>query len=72
MKNFWEKYRDPANSLPGLQNLARLVNADGVQKLGVYGLCWGGKIATVAGTKMYNLSEEHTPLFDAVASIHPG
>ncbi|CAG8594667.1 14018_t:CDS:2 [Acaulospora colombiana] len=71
MKNFWEKHSDPANSLPDLQNLARLLKADGVQRIGVYGLCWGGRIATIAGANL-GLDEGSAPLFDAVASIHPG
>lgn len=57
--------------MPGLQGLARLLKADGVQKIGAYGLCWGGRIATVAGINA-SLDEGSAPLFNAVASIHPG
>ncbi|PVF95599.1 hypothetical protein CPB86DRAFT_817037 [Serendipita vermifera] len=53
------------------KGLARLLKADGVQKIGAYGLCWGERIATVAGINA-GLDEGSAPLFNAVASIHPG
>lgn len=57
--------------LPGILNLAKILRDDGVKKLYMYGLCWGGKVSIIAGTKTVNLDGSSTPIFDAVAALHP-
>ncbi|KDQ20451.1 hypothetical protein BOTBODRAFT_26459 [Botryobasidium botryosum FD-172 SS1] len=51
--------------IPSVLKIARDIKAKSPgTKVGVLGLCWGGKVAVLSGT-------EGTPL-DAVASVHPG
>jgi len=51
--------------VPDVQKIARdIKSANPDAKVGVLGLCWGGKVSVKSGT-------EGTP-FDAVASVHPG
>lgn len=57
--------------LPGLLNLAKLLRDDGVTKLYLYGLCWGGKVSLLAGGKSMNVDGKSIPAFDAVATLHP-
>ncbi|KAJ3158726.1 hypothetical protein HDU86_002691 [Geranomyces michiganensis] len=50
--------------IPDLHALATALRAGGARRVGVYGLCWGGKLAALAaGT--------HNGDFDAVAQAHP-
>jgi dienelactone hydrolase len=57
--------------LPGILNFAKLLRDDGVKKLYIYGLCWGGKISILAGGKTTNIDGNSIPVFDAVAALHP-
>ena len=47
---------------PELTRLAEWVKTEGAPTVGVYGLCWGGKIAVMAGA---------TDVFTSVAQVHP-
>ncbi|KAG8829591.1 hypothetical protein FRC17_006359 [Serendipita sp. 399] len=67
--NFFATSASPDNVLPGLLDLANQLRKEGASKLFVYGFCWGGKIATLSGSKTRDDSSE--PLFDGVAAIHP-
>ncbi|KAG8930401.1 hypothetical protein FRC01_002827 [Tulasnella sp. 417] len=58
---------DKANPVQYLEAVARVANslkAAGAKKVGLIGFCWGGKLATLAGTD--------PDIVDAVVSIHPG
>jgi dienelactone hydrolase len=57
--------------LPGILNLAEKLRKDGVKKLYMYGLCWGGKVSILAGGKTMDLDGNSIPTFDAVAALHP-
>ncbi|KAI9059667.1 hypothetical protein FKP32DRAFT_1579652 [Trametes sanguinea] len=54
----------PENSVANLIRVGKALKDEGVQWLGVYGLCWGPKVAILAG------ADPATP-FDAVAACHP-
>jgi len=41
-------------------------------KVYLYGLCWGGKVATLAGCETVEVNGAQVPAFDAIASLHPG
>ncbi|KAL7285798.1 hypothetical protein ACG7TL_000907 [Trametes sanguinea] len=54
----------PENSVANLIRVGKALKEEGVEWLGVYGLCWGPKVAVLAG------ADPATP-FDAVAACHP-
>ncbi|EJD04229.1 uncharacterized protein FOMMEDRAFT_19489 [Fomitiporia mediterranea MF3/22] len=54
----------PDKAVEGLVRVGEELRAQGAEKVGAYGLCWGGKVAILTGSK------ENTP-FDAVATFHP-
>ncbi|PVF95600.1 hypothetical protein CPB86DRAFT_863715 [Serendipita vermifera] len=68
---FFSGIANPTTTLPGIINLAKLLRDDGVTKLYIYGLCWGGKIATLTGTHTMNIDGESKPVVDGTAAIHP-
>ncbi|KAJ3178617.1 hypothetical protein HDU87_003440 [Geranomyces variabilis] len=47
---------------PELQAIADQLKKDGAQKIGAYGLCWGGKLVILSAV---------AKTFDAIAQIHP-
>ncbi|KAF8525185.1 alpha/beta-hydrolase [Hysterangium stoloniferum] len=49
-------------TLPNVKKVGDALRADGYKNVGVYGYCWGGKVATLTGADSS---------FDAVAAIHP-
>jgi len=51
------------NTLAKLTKFGETLRTGNIQRLGVYGLCWGGKVSMLA-------SSDSTP-FDAVSMIHP-
>ncbi|KAI0317998.1 dienelactone hydrolase [Amylostereum chailletii] len=55
---------NPPDAVDKLLRVARTLKADGAKRVVAYGLCWGGKVAILAGSKI------DTPL-DAIATIHP-
>ena len=54
----------PEKGVDGLIRVGEELRKQGAQKVGAYGLCWGGKVTILAGSK-------ENPVFDAVASLHP-
>ncbi|KAI8916591.1 Alpha/Beta hydrolase protein [Powellomyces hirtus] len=50
--------------IPELQALSSALRSAGAEKVGVYGLCWGGKLVILAGAA-------DPKAFDAVAQGHP-
>ncbi|KAL5534503.1 hypothetical protein ACEPAG_966 [Sanghuangporus baumii] len=54
----------PEKAVAGLIRVGEELRKQGAQKVGAYGLCWGGKVTILAGSK-------ESPVFDAVASVHP-
>ncbi|KAJ3155446.1 hypothetical protein HDU89_006409 [Geranomyces variabilis] len=50
--------------IPDLHALAAALRAGGARRVGVYGLCWGGKLAILA-------ANAHVGDFDAIAQAHP-
>ncbi|KAJ3176340.1 hypothetical protein HDU87_005382 [Geranomyces variabilis] len=50
--------------IPDLHALADALRAGGARRVGVYGLCWGGKLAILA-------AGAHVGDFDAIAQAHP-
>jgi len=54
---------NPAATAQAIRNIAKELKSKGAKSVGVVGLCWGGKVATLAGSDASAL--------DAVSSIHP-
>jgi len=71
LQTFFQTSGNFETVLPGILNLAKLLRDDGVTKLYLYGLCWGGKVSTLAGCQSMNIDGKSIPAFDAVACIHP-
>jgi dienelactone hydrolase len=69
--NFFSTAANPTTTLPGVINLAKNLRDGGVKKLYIYGLCWGGKIATLTGTHTMNVDGNSLPVVDATAALHP-
>jgi len=67
-KAFGEWFKDVAafdKHVPVCQDLAAQLRAGSSDvKIGIIGLCWGGKVAVICGAEGSK--------FDAVASVHPG
>lgn len=72
MQNFFETVASFDVALPAIFKLALLLREQGAKQVYLYGLCWGGKVAALAGSQSYQAGEETRPHLDAVASIHPG
>ncbi|KIJ32099.1 hypothetical protein M422DRAFT_36016 [Sphaerobolus stellatus SS14] len=53
---------DIKKAVANVKKVGKLLKEEGYGKIGVYGYCWGGKVATLAG--------DDTD-FNAVAAIHP-
>lgn len=69
--DFFQNQAKNDRVLPGLLNLAKILRDGGAEKLYIYGLCWGGKVTTLAGCETYNDNGQSRPFFDAVAALHP-
>ncbi|KAI0035292.1 hypothetical protein K488DRAFT_43713 [Vararia minispora EC-137] len=54
---------NPGAAVEKLERVARALRVDGAKHVGAYGLCWGGKVAALAGGK-------ETPL-SAIGTAHP-
>ena len=54
----------PERAVDGLIRAGEALRKEGAQKVGAYGLCWGGKVTILAGSK-------ESRVFDAVATLHP-
>lgn len=59
----WDKISDLAK---------RLRQDPHVSKVYLYGLCWGGKLAIVAGCETIEVNGAQVPVFDGVGALHPG
>ncbi|KAI0735540.1 Alpha/Beta hydrolase protein [Earliella scabrosa] len=64
LQEFFGGIANPQQSVEKALNVAKALKAEGVEFVGLYGYCWGGKVTILAG------SSEKTP-FSAIASIHP-
>ncbi|KAG8950516.1 hypothetical protein FRC00_007668 [Tulasnella sp. 408] len=61
----WRAERaSPLQYLEEVATIANSLKAAGAKKVALIGFCWGGKVATLAGTD--------PDIVDAVVSIHPG
>jgi len=60
---FFGGIASPPANVTKLKSFGQVLKANGAQRIGVYGFCWGGKVTVAAGG-------EDTP-FDAVAIVHP-
>lgn len=54
----------PEKALEGLLKVGEELRRLKKKYVGVYGLCWGGKVAILSGS-------HKDPIFDAVAALHP-
>ncbi|XP_006454589.1 hypothetical protein AGABI2DRAFT_114336 [Agaricus bisporus var. bisporus H97] len=63
LQKFFGSIASPSENTKKLISFGQALRSEGIQKLGVYGMCWGGKVAVVA-------SGENTP-FNAAAVVHP-
>lgn len=54
----------PEKALEGLLRVGEELRKENKKFVGVYGMCWGGKVAILSGSNKY-------PIFDAVAALHP-
>ncbi|RPD58387.1 hypothetical protein L227DRAFT_550640 [Lentinus tigrinus ALCF2SS1-6] len=64
LQQFFGGTANPGNAKQKALNVGNALKSEGVEFVGLYGYCWGGKVTTLAG------SAEDTP-FGAIAEIHP-
>lgn len=62
LQEFFGGAANPQRVLPLVKNVADALKAAGAKTVGIYGYCWGGKIATLSGA---------TDDFVGVAALHP-
>lgn len=70
--SFVETTASVEDAVLGICSFAKLFRDQGATKVYLYGLCWGGKVAALSGSRTYDVGEETRPYFNAVAMIHPG
>ncbi|KAF9023417.1 hypothetical protein BDZ89DRAFT_1102696 [Hymenopellis radicata] len=63
LQAFFGSTANPSAAITKLKTFGESLKANGSKRVGVYGMCWGGKVAVSSGG-------ESTP-FDAVAILHP-
>lgn len=49
---------------PDLINIVRHYQSEGVEEFAIFGMCWGGSVATLSAIELYNY-------FKAGAMVHP-
>ncbi|KAL3685930.1 hypothetical protein R1sor_003952 [Riccia sorocarpa] len=59
----WKAKHDPTD-LTDMKAIIKQLREQGIQKIGVTGCCWGGKVAV-------SLAIEETPVIDAAVLFHP-
>ncbi|TBU46527.1 hypothetical protein BD309DRAFT_857797 [Dichomitus squalens] len=64
LQEFFGGIAKPTDGVARLINVAKTLKSEGVEFVGAYGFCWGGKVTILAG------SQDATPL-DAVSAVHP-
>ncbi|KAH9927519.1 Alpha/Beta hydrolase protein [Epithele typhae] len=64
LQEFFGGLANPGENVKRLLAVADALKKDGVEFIGVYGFCWGGKVTILAS------STETTP-FGAAAAVHP-
>ncbi|KAA1468457.1 dienelactone hydrolase [Dentipellis sp. KUC8613] len=64
LQAFFGGTANPQKNVEKLLCVGRALRGEGVRRIGVYGLCWGGKVSILAG------GVADTP-FDAVGVLHP-
>ncbi|THH07137.1 hypothetical protein EW145_g3599 [Phellinidium pouzarii] len=65
LQAFFAGPAQPEKNIKALVRVGTALRADpDVKRIGAYGLCWGGKLAILAGCG-------ESPVFDAVSAIHP-
>ncbi|TFY51985.1 hypothetical protein EVG20_g10752 [Dentipellis fragilis] len=64
LQAFFGGIASPQKNVEKLLHVGRALRGEGVQRVGVYGLCWGGKVSILAG------GVADTP-FNAVGVLHP-
>jgi dienelactone hydrolase len=63
LQAFFGGTANPGVTMKKLTSFGQILKSSGVKKVGVYGFCWGGKVAVCSGG-------EGTP-FDAISIVHP-
>lgn len=71
LKTFFQTRAAFDKHVPKLLNAAEILREQGTKKLLVYGICWGGKIVSIAGSTSVNYGGQSIPAFDGVAVVHP-
>lgn len=73
LQDFFAGPADPARNRDALARIGReLRKAARVKRVGAYGVCWGAKVGILAAMeKASTYGGEETPVFDAVAALHP-
>ncbi|THH12836.1 hypothetical protein EW146_g7329 [Bondarzewia mesenterica] len=64
LQRFFGGIAKPQATVPKIERIAEALKKDGAKCLGLYGFCWGGKVAILEGSRKGTL-------FDAVAITHP-
>ncbi|KAH8120485.1 hypothetical protein DFH11DRAFT_1499585 [Phellopilus nigrolimitatus] len=64
LQAFFAGPAQPERAVDALVRVGGALRAAGATRVGAYGMCWGGKVAILAGSK-------ESPVFDAVAALHP-
>ncbi|KAF9454996.1 dienelactone hydrolase [Macrolepiota fuliginosa MF-IS2] len=63
LQKFFGTVASPPANVKKLASFGQALKSEGVQKLGVYGFCWGGKVTM--------LGSGESTLFNAAAIVHP-
>jgi len=71
IQQFFQTKANIEKALTGLVEVSKILREEGATKVYAYGLCWGGKVATVGGSKTLEVDGKTIPAFDGVAAIHP-
>ncbi|KAJ9094008.1 hypothetical protein QFC20_006988 [Naganishia adeliensis] len=63
LQQFFGTTANPQERLKETVEIAKALQSEGYTSIGLYGFCWGGKVAMLAGS--------HSELFTGVSIVHP-
>ncbi|KAI5451334.1 hypothetical protein NCC49_001928 [Naganishia albida] len=63
LQQFFGTTANPQERLKETVEVAKALQSEGYTSIGLYGFCWGGKVAMLAGS--------HSELFTGVSIVHP-